>query len=61
MHEFVRVMTHGVVDTPDFHDRNDGAGGCAIGDRQIRAHFAIAQFHLDVLRFHFCCHSFKSV
>src|SRR6185437_2261080 len=50
--EFVRMMAHRVVDAPDFHDGDDGADGCLVGDRQIGSHLAVAQLDLNVLRFH---------
>jgi hypothetical protein len=52
LREFTGMMAHGVVDAPNLHDRNDRAGGGAIGDCEVRAHFAVAQFHRDVLCFH---------
>src|SRR5947207_14149835 len=61
LREFVCVMAHGVVDAPDFHDRNDGAGGHTVGDREISAHFPVAELHRDVLGFHFALYSFSSV
>src|SRR5437879_2188618 len=50
--KFMRMAPHGVIDAPDFHDRNDGAGGRAIGYRQIGAHHAVAQLDLNGLRSH---------
>src|SRR5262249_19073547 len=52
LREFVRVPTHGVVDAPDFHDGDDGAGRRAVRDRDISSHLAVAQLDLDGLRFH---------
>src|SRR5262245_59847278 len=48
----MRVPAHGVVDAPDFHDGDDGAGRRAVGDRDIGSHLAVAQLDLDGLRFH---------
>ena len=42
LREFMRVPAHGVVDAPDFHDGDDGAGGRAVRDREIGAHLAVA-------------------
>src|SRR3954468_727191 len=42
-----------VVDAPDFHDRDDGAGGRLVRDREIGAHLAVVQLDPDALRFHF--------
>ena len=50
--EFVGMVAHRVVDAPDFHDGDDGAGRRAVGDGQIGAHVAVAQLHGDVPGFH---------
>src|SRR5262249_5103242 len=50
--ELVRVRPHGVVDAPDLHDRDDGAGRRAIRNGEIGAHLAVAQLDPDVLRLH---------
>src|SRR5262245_46114528 len=52
LREFVRVPAHGVVDAPDFHDGDDGAGGRAVRDREIGSHLAVAQLDPDILRLH---------
>ena len=51
-------MPHRVVDAPDFHDGDDRADGLALGHGEIGAHLAVAECHLDVLRFHVRAHSF---
>src|SRR5262245_22455231 len=48
----MRVPAHGVVDAPDFHDGDDGAGRRLVRDGEIGAHLAVAQLDRDVLRFH---------
>src|SRR5581483_2980616 len=50
--ELVRVPAHGVVDTPDFHDGDDGAGGRLVRIGDIGAHGAVTEFDLDVLGSH---------
>jgi hypothetical protein len=50
--ELVGVVAHGVVDAPDLHDGDDGAGRRAVGEGKIGAHLAVAKLHGDVLRFH---------
>src|SRR5262249_50000039 len=52
LREFMGVPAHGVVDAPDFHDGDDGAGGRPGRDRKIGAHLAVAQVDPDGLRFH---------
>src|SRR5262245_61145548 len=52
LREFVRVAAHGVVDAPDFHDGDDGAGGRTVGDREIASHLAVAQLDPDIPRLH---------
>src|SRR5262249_41136462 len=52
LREFMRVPAHGVVDAPDFHDGDDGAGRRAVRDREIGAHLAVTQLDRDGLRFH---------
>jgi hypothetical protein len=42
------MLAHGVIHTPNFHDRNDGALGRTLGYRQVSAHLAIAHGHSDV-------------
>jgi hypothetical protein len=42
------MLAHGVIDTPNFHDGNDGAFGRALGYRQVSAHLAVAHGHSDV-------------
>ena len=44
--EFMRMMAHGVVDAPDFHDGDDRAGRRLVGNGEIGAHLAVAQLHL---------------
>src|SRR5215510_8726848 len=59
--KFMGMTPHRVIDSPDFHDGDDGGGGRAIGYRQIGAHHAIAQLDLNGLRAHcIVLHSFNS-
>jgi hypothetical protein len=50
--ELMGMMPHGVVDAPDLHDGDDGAGRRTVRDRQIGAHLAVTKPHPDVLRLH---------
>ena len=50
--ELVGVVAHGVVDAPDLHDGDDGAGRRAVGHGEVGAHLAVAKLHRDVLRLH---------
>ncbi len=46
--ELLRVLAHGVIDAPDFHDGDDAARRRAIGHGEMGTHHTIAQRHLDV-------------
>ena len=50
--ELAGVLAHRVVDAPDFHDGDDGAGRRLVRIGDIGAHLAVAQLHLDVLGSH---------
>src|SRR4029453_7023364 len=52
LRELVRVRPHGVVDAPDLHDGDDGAGRRTVRKREIGAHLAVAQLDPDVPRLH---------
>ena len=54
--EFLGVPAHRVVDAPDLHDGDDAGRGKPLGQREPRAHLAVAQLYADRLR----RHSFKS-
>ena len=51
--EFVRVAAHGVVDAPDLHDGDDGAGRRPVGIRDVSAHLAVTQLYFDGYGPHF--------
>src|SRR5262249_31306543 len=50
--ELVSMVAHRIVDAPDLHDGDDGAGRGAIGQRQVGAHLTVAELHPDVSRLH---------
>src|SRR5262245_20416722 len=48
----MRVPAHGVVDAPDFHDGDGGAGRRAGRDRETRAAIGVMELGGGCLRFH---------
>src|SRR5690606_37882691 len=52
LRELRGMAPHRLVHAPDLHDGDDRPGRGAIGISDVRAHDAVAQGHLDVLRAH---------
>ena len=50
--EFMCMMAHGVVDTPDLHDRNDRTGRRLVGNSDIGAHLSVTYFQRGIERLH---------